>query len=269
MNTTAPITQCLLALAGYCTTFVLPAQDFKQLYPLPAGLITVQSDYGNYTKKSIPEYFKYTPPSAGKNQSKQQQKPERNLVISGGTRSAAPAAQKTVQLTLLSPNGMVPLTISAQPVLYWHLSTEVKLPVIFTLTEIDADRPLVEQRVAPSASEGFHSIFLSDYGVTLAVDKTYQWSITLADDSEDGLPSLDDLLQQAFLKRVAGQPIPLTAKSTSRNNTEIAKIYADKGYWYDSLATILGRHPNQIDDSALKASRSQLFLQAGLTDLSD
>ena len=230
------------------------SQDLKQQPPIKSQ--NVKTQQRGRTEKSPFLKITYIPPSLDRKTPKWQ-------FGSGGTRNATLSAP--LQVTLLSPNH-VAQTIRAQPTLYWHLSRETQLPAIFTIIEVDAVQPLIEAKIQDPAAMGFHAIQLSNYGIELQINKTYEWSISLIKDGQNLYPSSGDIVEKAFLERISDNP--LVPKNLEQKNTlERARIYAENGIWYESLEIVMGKDPNAMKNQEILESRTVLLEQVGLTDL--
>ena len=234
--------------------FVLQSQDLNQQPPIEFQDFKTQQRVR--TVKSPFRKIQYIPPSLDRNAPKWG-------VDSGGTRNATKSAP--LQVTLLSPNH-VARTIRPQPTLYWHLSRDTQFPAIFTITEIDAIKPLVEAQIQEAATMGFHTIQLNDYRIELQVEKTYEWSISLIKDRQNLNPSSGDIVEKAFLERISENSLA-TKHLTQTNTIELARIYAENGIWYESLETVMGKDPNAMNNQEILDTRAELLEQAGLTAL--
>lgn len=236
--------------------FMLQSQELEsQSPPLAPKLLDVQND--GSTKHIRVSKILYIPPSLGK----KAPNPIGSRNGSGATRGEA----ASIQLSLLSPDH-VAQTFRSQPTFYWHLSRNTQLPVIFTLLEFDADRPLIEVKIKDPAVMGFHSIQLKNYEIELEIDKTYEWSISLINDRKTLINSSADILAKAFVKRIA-EPSMVINEQVQQNSLQRAEVYAKKGLWYESLEIVMGKDSNNINKQDLLQSRSELLAQVGITGL--
>jgi hypothetical protein len=172
-------------------------------------------------------------------------------VGAGGVRGSRAVPQPLA----LAPDH-VGLTTSATPALYWQIDAAPGegLAVVFTLNEEDRIEPLIEAKLATPERAGIHSVRPADYGVTLAPDVDYEWSIALVD--EDGSqPQV--AVSVGYLRRVA-RPAGLSGTPPD------AAAFARAGLWYDALDALedaITRHPG---DARLREQRSSLLRQAKL-----
>ncbi len=183
-------------------------------------------------------------------------------VVPGGTRSAK--LFQPIHLTLLTPYH-TGHTIKPQPMLYWYLSKGTDLPVVFTLTEIDGIKPLIEKKLSAPLASGFHSISIAHYGVELASETTYEWSISILQDKVHELPSAKDIIAKAFVKRIP-EKTDRTHNIAQSDSITRAKAYAKHGLWYDAFESLMETPSTSADHQAALNARSNLLEQVGLTN---
>jgi len=132
----------------------------------------------------------------------------------GGTRGL-----EMPKIQTLAPKSAA-LTSLDQPVLYWY-SSELNPKIIeLILIEEGADKPLLEKQITNHA--GLTNIRLADNGVKLEQGKSYQWSVSILNDSNNSSATL--LYQK-----------PDATLSTIEQKVEL-------GYWYDALDQLILIH---------------------------
>lgn len=155
--------------------------------------------------------------------------------------------------------------LAKQPTLYWFVSAQPQLPVRIMIKEAKSlDKPLLEEYLQVE-TQGIHSFSLADYGVTLAQDVVYEWSVALITPEKTAR-----LLASATIKRVA---VPETVLETWANAKEAAlpRLYAAAGLWYDAL-DVLSRQIANLSDEAqqpLKSTRASLLKQVNLEQVAE
>jgi len=177
--------------------------------------------------------------------------------VAGGTRGYNSALP---YLCTLVPEH-VGLTVNAQPCLYYFLSAGTSLPFEFTIIEKDGVYPLVETRIRPPHTNGIHAICLADYGKHLKQGVQYKWFVVLVPDEEH---RSRDIFAAGGIELVEAQP---AFKKTLQkvNGVEAATIYAERGIWYDALASLSATVKKKPDDRLLAKQRAFLLEQVGLS----
>ena len=132
----------------------------------------------------------------------------------GGTRSL-----EMPKIQVLAPKNTA-LTSLAQPVLYWYSSEPTTQVIEIILIEEGTDKPLLEKQITNHV--GLTNIRLADNGISLQQGKSYQWSVSILDDSNNSSATL--LYQK-----------PVTTLSTIEQQVEL-------GYWYDAFDQLILTH---------------------------
>jgi hypothetical protein len=213
------ITACILSIAlGGTTVFAGEAPAPQR--PETAEVAQVASPPGSTSSQqpgasALPVYQL---PEVGK--------PRRRV---GGGRRGLPQDQPEVVQLVPQHVGR---TVSAQPKLYWYLSSVPSKDIRVELTLIDEEsiEPVLDVPIDRPTEPGLHKIDLGKYGVKLSPGQDYQWSVALVvDPSQRSL----DVVSTGWIRRVA-PPADLKARlAASPENA--AAIYASEGLWYDAL----------------------------------
>lgn len=178
-------------------------------------------------------------------------KPDR--LVGGASRSVAAAPR----LSVLSPTTMG-MTSDPQPVLYWSVPRDIETPVtIVILGFLDRanDRPPLLELELPQVRAGTHRLALEDHQVALQPRTKYDWTIRFDwIPPEDGNSHGDDqphpvqphpVMSRATLFYQPAEP-DLATQVSQVDPEALPAIYAQAGYWYDSLAALqalLEQHP--------------------------
>jgi hypothetical protein len=160
-------------------------------------------------------------------------------------------------------------TASEAPSLYWYLSEVPKAEGLeFWIGSVDAgsvsgqrsgasaggDSDTWIRKDLPSpARTGLQRILLSDYGVELATGVEYSWSIS------SGL----DANASGWIKRVE-LPASVAKRLAEASPGEVPAIYAEAGFWYDALSSLLELVSDHPNDESLRKARLELLRQGGL-----
>jgi hypothetical protein len=179
-------------------------------------------------------------------------------VSRGLSRGEADEPQE-IKLAVLGPGHQGGRTSQVQPVLYWGLVNACdydKLELILREFTDDAFGHFPEtfiEIILPGPADGIHPLKLADYDVTLIPSKKYELLLRLMLDENN--PSLDITAQTAFEYVEGGDE--LVQAINGQEGVELAKIYALKSWWYDSVETL-------FSDPALRDLRINLLRQANL-----
>ena len=178
--------------------------------------------------------------------------------VGGGTRGTG---REAFVLSVLAPSH-TGLTTSEQPELFWFISGPSSYPVEFTVVDPKKSDPLIELRIEPPVTAGFHKVRLADHGVRLAPGVAYQWYVAVVPDS--GRRS-KDILAGGSIERVSA-PDGLQAKVSSAPQSTLPSLYAEAGLWYDAVAALGELIDRAPTDKALLDERSALLRQVGLPE---
>jgi hypothetical protein len=179
--------------------------------------------------------------------------------VGGGTRGTG---REAFVLSVLAPNH-TGLTTSEQPSLYWFISTTSSYPIEVTLVHPDKTDPLIEMRVPPPVAAGVHRIRLADHNVKLDPAVAYQWYVAVV---PDGGRRSKDILAGGSIERVS-VPADLPDRVSKTSKSELPRVYADAGLWYDAMSAIGDQIEQAPSDQALRDQRSALLRQVGLPDV--
>jgi hypothetical protein len=166
----------------------------------------------------------------------------------------------TLTLTVLAPE-RVGLTVQEQPTLYWFQSKQTGHRYELVITAKNAEKPLVEAEFVASGA-GVQRVRLADYKISLTEGVEYRWTVAIVVDPEN---RSRDVVASGAIKRVAA-PEKLRQRLQGAPASELPYIYADEGFWYDSLDTLCALVDSQPKDAKLHEIRAVYFMQVGLHD---
>jgi hypothetical protein len=181
--------------------------------------------------------------------------------IGGGTRSGTGNADQLATVLALAPNH-TGFTSTAQPDLFWYLSDRVGAPIEFTLSDERATAPVVEKRIESPARGGIQRVRLKDMGVQLEPGVSYRWFVAVIMDA--GRRSRDVLaggmIQRTELPADVGRRLKAAP-------AEAPRLYAEAGYWYDSIQALSDAVDAEPGNPAPRAQRAALLEQVNLPQI--
>lgn len=178
----------------------------------------------------------------------------------GGVTRGSPG--KDPYLVALVPDHIA-LTHKGNPVLHWYLSQTTTLPLILTLREELAVRPILEVRLKSPDRPGIQAIRLKDYDVELKEEVSYRWYVSVQRDPE--FPS-QDIVTGGAIQRVAYVEGLIINMGYSGPRDPL-HLYAEAGLWYDALAAISEQIDAHPADQSLRRQRAALLQQVGLAEI--
>jgi len=149
-------------------------------------------------------------------------------------------------IEVLAPDDHIGWSASSQPVLYGYLSRPVKLPLELTTDTHELGRlgePLLERTLKQDRPAGIFSIDLHDFGVRLASNVTYRWSVAVIFDPDQ---RSSDLIASGLIRYVP-PPAAFASAATRLQGDALTSAYAEHGYWYDTIKAVsqgAGRRPD-------------------------
>lgn len=172
--------------------------------------------------------------------------------IGGGSRAAS---MQIAKVSLLAPK-MGGLTMSESPVLYWHLSKALAVPVEIQLTAAGAEKPALTISISKMAA-GVHKLSLAEYGVKLQAGVEYRWQSAIV---WDAAQRDKDAVVSATI-----QYSPPPASDAVGGQSQ-ARQLVEQGFAYDGLAIISAQIDADPTNLTLRAERAELLDQVGQVD---
>jgi len=157
----------------------------------------------------------------------------------------------------------VGLTKDEQPSLYWYLSKTTTLPLVFTLLDTRAIKPMLETPLKPPTQSGVQRISLKDkdFGVKFEPGVQYKWYVTMALGPES---SSRDIVAGGTIEHISlSEKIILCEGLNGNTVNDLAKC----GLWYDAIAMISEMIDQAPDDRKLRKQRASLLQQVGLWEV--
>jgi len=173
----------------------------------------------------------------------------------GGTRTTG----EWISMTVLAPED-TGLTTSAQPALYWQLTSATTAKFEFVLSDERVPAPVWRESFTGPLAPGVHALGMKTAGVSLLPGVTYRWSVAIV---RDAAQRSRDIVSSGTVEYVAPEPA-FAARIAAAAPEERAAVYAAGGYWYeavDALQAWLAAHPG---DARALADRTALLDQVGL-----
>ena len=166
-------------------------------------------------------------------------------------------------LTTLVPTSKIGLTTAAYPAFYWYMPDNSYNLASFTLYEVEAQRekPVYSTYFLISGKSGIAGLRLPEDATLppLAVGTEYRWKLELICDPDD--PS-GNVFADGWIMRVRPSADVVQRLNTAPP-TERHQIYAEAGYWYDTLRELVVlRQANPQDASLLEAWKTLLESEA-------
>lgn len=195
---------------------------------------------------SQPELIFFTPPKRGAPITR----------IGGGTRGD----NHRLILNVLAPE-QTSWTSKTQPVLYWSISAPTTIEHELILNDDHSVKPLLAIHSSDPITAGIHKLQLAAHQIYLQAGIEYEWSVSLIHDPQQ--PSRNRVAS-ATLTYVKASP-ELAMQVTNKSPLKAASLWAEHGYWYDTLESLsepLEQNPN---NQLLKRYRSTLLDQVGLS----
>lgn len=229
--------------------------------------------------QSLPADIQYSPPdrgaprSTGSGGARAHQKPtilesEDNWTRTRGSSTAAPTTIQTVPKectstvpTLLVPQNHLGLTTSSNPTFLWYLPNKNIEVMMFEIRKAGEKEPIYAEQLQPS--EGIIQLKLPKDKVTLEVDSEYIWSVAVPCISEGKRRKLS---VEAGIKRVAPTEELKIQLSQATTPQQKARVFAQKGYWYDALETLSNAYTANANQSTY-ADILSLLDQVGLNEI--
>ncbi len=168
-----------------------------------------------------------------------------------------------VTLTVLAPEELG-LTSRPQPCLFWYQSRGSQTRFELTIVRGSDAKPVFEAELAPIDAEGIRQFSLRDHNVKLEPNVEYRWTVAIVTDPEN---RSKDAVASGMIKHVL--PSEKLAARLAANPTDRAFVYADEGFWYDSLEELSAEIAQKPSERELRKVRGMLFLQAGLKEAAD
>jgi len=228
------------------------------LFPL-AGFLTLSQPAISQGRSSSSSsaIMSYRPPNRGT--------PTRGIRGSGSR--GCPVAEamdqssnsQDMMIALLVPDNHVGQTLSAQPTLFWFVSAPPEQTLEITLVEPKVAQPLLTQQVKVDRG-GLMKLEIQPGQVELEAGKRYRWSVAIVCNPNR---RSTDVLAQGWIERVS-DVAALTPEEAGLPAQDRAKLYAERGLWYDALREIASAYDIDPQNSLVQQELKGLLNQVGL-----
>lgn len=170
-------------------------------------------------------------------------------------------ATKASNLTLLAPNSFIGLTVAEHPSFYIYANQTLSRQLFISL-EDEQGEPLYQGIQTLSTNTGLISVDLPVETPILETGHTYLLSVVPIC-GESLRP--DDPILTGYVQRVL--PPQTSETDTSISSFGQARLYAESGIWYDTLALLGQDLSNEPNNEVLINAWESLLTSGGLTEI--
>ncbi|HIK57425.1 MAG TPA: DUF928 domain-containing protein [Synechococcales cyanobacterium M55_K2018_004] len=160
------------------------------------------------------------------------------------------------------------VTLSERPTLYWYLPAHQAQEVEFLLLDDSGNEvyrhttPLIQAgTTVPQA--GIISVTLPATVAPLALNRNYQWFLSLVCDPQDRAA---DITSEGWITRMAPEPA-LAQRLQAATASDRPQLYRDAGIWQDALMALAVLHRDQPSNAQIAAEWTSLLRSVGLERL--
>ena len=191
----------------------------------------------------------------------------RGGTVGGGSRPvqisclANPSANSG-SLTAVAPGSHIGLSQSDRPNLFVSIPQTTAQTMEFSL--FDEEMNGIYQVSVPVSQTGLVRVGLPDTAPSLAPDQPYYWTVALVCNPSD---RMEDWVVGGWVEHV---PISNPLHQQLENVTALEKVslYAQQGFWYDALKTLVELQRSQPNNPAVANSWTELMQSVGLDGIS-
>lgn len=181
----------------------------------------------------------------------------------GGVRGNCMAEQ--VDMKALVPNSQIGLTLVQNPTFFVRLSKTTAKQAKFTLINVNDNSATYEKTFPVTSTGGVISFTLPADAGALKANQEYHWGLQLLCENADGDQGANPIVDGA-IKRVEPNAT-LASQLRSASLSDRVTLYAENGYWYDTIKTLADLRAANPKDPTLTDNWSQLLNQAGLQEI--
>jgi hypothetical protein len=190
-------------------------------------------------------------------------RPSRRLEGGAARGGCGVDAANKIQMKALQPDTNIGLTTAGKPTFFFQISPTSVEEGKFLLLNAKGNEIIYEKAFPLKKTGGVMSFTLPDDADALEVGREYIWELVVNCDPEDqrGNPRV-----QGSIKRLpASQKLASDLAKVSLR--ERVALYAEAGYWYDSVKTIADLRSTNPNDSTLINDWNDLLESAGLSQV--
>lgn len=172
-------------------------------------------------------------------------------------------AANKIQMKALLPDTNIGLTTTGKPTFFFQISPTSVEEGKFLLLNAKGNEIIYEKTFPLTKTGGVTSFTLPDDADALEVGREYTWELVVNCDPEDqrGNPRV-----QGSIKRLPASQ-KLASDMARIPMRDRAAVYAEAGYWYDSLKTLADLRSTNPNDSTLISDWNDLLESAGLSKM--
>lgn len=164
--------------------------------------------------------------------------------------------------TALIPPTKGELTASAYPTVMVKILESKTLKAEFTLWDEDG-KGIYQTTLALPDNPGIMSFKLPTAAGELAIGKQYKWTVAVICNPAD---RQRDVVLQGGWERVKVSSA-LSSQLAAAQPLQKAKVYAQNGFWYDTVATLAELKRSRPEDPRIASEWLELLQSVGLTEL--
>ncbi|MCC5633072.1 DUF928 domain-containing protein [Nostoc sphaeroides] len=155
-------------------------------------------------------------------------------------------------LTALIPGKLFGLTITERPTFWFYVPYQAnsKTPVEFTLTD-KQEKEIYQENLLLTNTPGVIGVTIPANVSALEVDQIYEWKLSVTCS-----PVIDTV--SGRIKRVKASAEVMSQLQASRGRSRII-IYAENGFWYDTLTGLIELRRQNPQDEGLKTDWQDLL----------
>ncbi|HEY9831269.1 MAG TPA: DUF928 domain-containing protein [Stenomitos sp.] len=187
-------------------------------------------------------------------------RPSRNLEGGAARGGCGSVGGQKMQMKALQPESNIGLTTVGKPTFYFQISSTSVEEAKFLLLNAKGDTIIYEQTFPLTKTGGIKSFTLPADAEALQPGTEYTWELVANCDPEDqkGNPRV-----QGSIKRVQPEQKFLSDLARVSMRDRVA-LYAEAGYWYDSLKTLADLRSANPNNSDLISDWQDLLESVGL-----
>lgn len=177
--------------------------------------------------------------------------------VGAGTRGLCSSDKDGPDLTALIPGKNFGLTIAKRPTFWFYVPYQASstTPVEFALTDAQ-EKEIYKQTLQLTNTPGIIGVTIPANAPALEVDEIYKWELSVNCASEI-------LSVNGRIKRVKASAEVSSQLQASRGRDRII-IYAENGFWYDTLTGLIELRRQNPQDEDLKADWEDLLKSDGV-----
>jgi hypothetical protein len=182
----------------------------------------------------------------------------------GGAVRGTDCVPKGDSIIALLPDTNIALTANGFPTLFVYIpATNAKEGEFNLYEEANGNDPVYSTEVAVSKTPGIASISIpaNAKGLPLQYGKKYKWSFSLICDAGD---RAGDTRIEGWLQREQQTVTLVNNLRNVKNKREIPSIYAEAGYWEETLTSLAALRRENPNDAGLKQDWQNLLNDVGL-----